>query len=79
MELLLGLRKNVGNDYNRISKLIKGTILKKFESAIEVYWGSTGVAEKKANKKEDDFRSKEKKILTRIERVGKIYNRGKFG
>ena len=79
MELLFGLRRNVGNEHNKIFKLIKNTILKKFDSAIEVYWGATGLAQKKAGKKEDDFKSKEKKIHSIIERISKVYNKGRYG
>ena len=47
MDLLFALRKSVGNEHNRMFKLIKGTIQKKLDHAMEVYWGATGAAQKK--------------------------------
>ena len=59
MELLFALRKDVGNDHNRLFKLIKGTIQKKLDLAMEVYWGATGAAQQKVKNKEEKLRDKE--------------------
>jgi hypothetical protein len=44
-EKLFTLRKDIGNDYGRINKLIKSTILQKIDKAIDIYYGTLSQAE----------------------------------
>jgi hypothetical protein len=48
---LLTLRKEVGNEHNRIYKLLKSSILPKIDKVFEFYYGSVNNAQKKLQDK----------------------------
>jgi len=59
--------------------MIKDNIVFKLEKEMNVYWGVMFQAEKKAKEREEKFKQQESQILKRIEKIGKVYQKGRYG
>lgn len=64
---------------SRLEKFMKATTVTKIDKAIEVYWGVVASHQAKATAKRDNFEEKEKKFQKRIEKISKVYGKGRIG
>ena len=76
---LFALRKKTGNELSRLEKFMKTTTLTKIDKAIEVYWGTMAGYQSKAIAKREIFEQKEKKFQKRIQKISKVYGKGRLG
>jgi hypothetical protein len=76
---LFAVRKQTGNEMSRLEKFMKATSITKIDKAVEVYWGVMATHQGKSIAKRDNFEEKEKKFQKRLEKISKVYGKGRVG
>ena len=46
---------------------------------MDIYWGATAKAQKIVLEKYEKYRSKEENVSKRIEKINKVYEKGRYG
>ncbi len=58
---------------------MKTTTVSKIDKAVEVYWGVMAGHQNKCHAKREAFEEKEKKFQKRIDKLSKVYGKGRVG
>lgn len=64
---------------SRLEKFMRATTITKIDKALDVFWGVMASHQAKAIAKRDNFEEKEKKFQKRVEKISKVYGKGRTG
>lgn len=76
---MIFLRKSTGNDFHRLGDFINTNVQKGMVKVFTEYWNTVAIAQNKNREKKEEFVKKEKDFNKRINKVEKVYNKGKQG
>jgi hypothetical protein len=76
---LFAVRKQTGNEVSRLEKFMRTTTVGRIDKAIEVFWGVMAAHQAKCNAKREAFEEREKKFQKRVDKISKVYSKGRLG
>ena len=79
LERMFNLRRDAGQGLGRLNKMMKGTILRKLDKLHETYERAVEKALEKIEEKKETYQDRHKDLMKRVEKVGRVYLRGRIG
>lgn len=76
---MIFLRKSVGNEFNRLGDFVLSNTGKNIVKVFTDYWKGVSTAQAKHKEKKEEFTRKEKEFVKRINKVVKVYTKGRQG